>query len=134
MKKQKSICVLSRVFSTLLISLSLFFVSAQWVTLLAQQKTQVTGKVSDSTGEPVIGASVIQKGTSIGTITDIEGNFSLSVSSGSTLQISYIGYVSQEIKAVSGRNLTIKLNVLLPIPLTEIQLNKDAKLEQNQGY
>nr|WP_320057809.1 TonB-dependent receptor [uncultured Bacteroides sp.] len=109
MKKQKSICVLSRVFSTLLISLSLFFVSAQWVTLLAQQKTQVTGKVSDSTGEPAIGASVIQKGTSIGTITDIEGNFSLFVSSGSTLQISYIGYVSQEIKAVSGRNLAIKL-------------------------
>lgn len=109
MKKQKSICALGRAITTLLISLSLLFMSAQWITAQTQQKILVTGKVSDSAGEAVIGASVIQKGTSIGTITDIEGNFSLSVSSGTTLQISYIGYISQDVKAISGKVIPIIL-------------------------
>lgn len=64
----------------------------------AQQKKTVTGVVVDAKGEPVIGANVKEKGTTNGVITDLNGAFSLSLPVGSTLQVSYIGYVSQEIK------------------------------------
>lgn len=83
---------------------------AQWTTAQVQQRIQVSGTVSDPSGEPVIGASVVQKGTTNGTITDLDGKFSLSVASGTTLQVSYIGYVSQDVKAISGKPLTITLN------------------------
>ena len=59
-------------------------------TTLAQGNSTVTGKVLDSLGESVIGASVLVKGTTSGTITDIDGNFTLSVTSGATLSVSYI--------------------------------------------
>ena len=61
-----------------------------------QQTKTVTGTVIDAAGIPVIGANVLVKGTTNGTITDIDGNFTLEVSSGDVLEISYIGYVSQE--------------------------------------
>ena len=63
----------------------------------AQQKQtkHITGKITDANGEPIIGANVIEKGTTNGIITDIEGNFDLNVTSSSILQISYIGYLSQ---------------------------------------
>lgn len=93
----------------LLICLNLIL-GAQWTTAQAQQRIQVSGTVSDPSGEPVIGASVVQKGTTNGTITDLDGKFSLSVASGSILQITYIGYVSQEVKAISGKPLTVTLN------------------------
>lgn len=70
---------------------------------VAQQNRQVTGVVKDATGEPVIGANVVEKGTTNGTITDVEGRFSLPVSSDATLIISYIGYVSSEI-SVKGQS------------------------------
>ena len=75
-------------------------------TALAQKHTY-TGTVVDDQNEPVIGASVVQKGTSVGTVTDFDGNFSLSADEGSTLVISYIGMVTQEVKA--GNNLRIVL-------------------------
>ncbi|MCF0175899.1 MAG: TonB-dependent receptor, partial [Bacteroidales bacterium] len=65
------------------------------------QQQKVTGKVGDENGAPVIGASVFEKGTSNGTITDMNGDFSLSVSSGQTLIISYIGYLDTEVTAGS---------------------------------
>lgn len=65
---------------------------------IVQQQIKVSGVVKDSMGEPVIGASVVEKGTSNGIITDINGNFSLSVTSGATLAISYIGYSLVELK------------------------------------
>lgn len=74
-----------------------------------QDKRQVTGVVSDENGEPVIGANVIEKGTTNGVITDYDGGFSLSVSDNALLEISYIGYISQNIPV---RNQTI-LNVIL---------------------
>jgi len=55
------------------------------------------GKVTDETGEPLIGASVLEKGTTNGTTTDIDGNFSFDVPEGATLIISYTGYASQEV-------------------------------------
>jgi iron complex outermembrane receptor protein len=64
----------------------------------AQQVT-VKGHVKDATGEPVIGANVLEKGTTTGTITDVDGNFTLSVGQGATISISYIGYKTQELKA-----------------------------------
>lgn len=73
---------------------------------ITQQQT-VTGTVVDATG-PIIGASIVVKGTSVGTITDVDGNFSISVSKGATLVVSYIGYINQEV-VVTGKPLNIKL-------------------------
>lgn len=71
------------------------------------QKIPVTGQVVDSSKEPIIGASVSEKGTINGTITDIDGKFTLNADEGVTLLISYVGYKPQEVKA--SRNLTIVL-------------------------
>ena len=79
-------------------------------TTLAQSASPIMGKVLDSTGESVIGASVLVKGTTIGTITDIDGNFKLdNVSSNATLVVSYIGYQTQEIPVAGKKNFTVKL-------------------------
>lgn len=78
------------------------------LTALAQQK--VTGKVKDSSGEPVIGASVVVKdNNTMGTITDFDGNFMLDVPAKSVLVISYIGYVTQEVPATGKKSLEIIL-------------------------
>ena len=70
----------------------------------AMAQGKVSGKVVDATGEPVIGASVIVKGTSNGTVTDLDGNFEMpNVPSGSRLEISYVGYRTQNI-AVDGKS------------------------------
>lgn len=75
-----------------------------------QQKETVTGKVVDINGEPIIGASVIEVNERTnGTITDIDGEFMLSVGKNAVLEISYIGFVTQQINAVSGKKLAIKL-------------------------
>jgi TonB-linked SusC/RagA family outer membrane protein len=76
----------------------------------AQSKTRITGTVVDQTGEPVIGANIVEKGAAVnGTVSDVDGNFSLNVSQGATLVVSYIGYVTQEIAA---GNQTV-LNIML---------------------
>lgn len=62
-----------------------------------QSKIQVSGNIVDEKGEPVIGASVIEEGTSNGTVADLDGKFSLTVSPDATLQISYLGYNTQRI-------------------------------------
>lgn len=74
-----------------------------------QEKKTVLGKVVDENGEPVIGATVLEKGTTNGTVTDFDGNFNLNVSIGNTLEISYIGFKSQELKAVYGKELAVTL-------------------------
>ena len=58
-------------------------------------QTEITGSVVDDLGEGVIGATVMEKDTSNGTVTDLDGNFKLNVEAGKTLVISYIGYISQ---------------------------------------
>ena len=70
-------------------------------------QSTVNGVVKDSAGEPLIGVNVIEKGTTNGTVTDVDGKFTLNVAPGKTLLISYIGYKTQEITA--GRNLNIIL-------------------------
>ena len=78
--------------------------------LIVQQTSTITGKVLDSNGEALIGVNVLEKGTTNGTITDFNGNFTLNLSSSnSTLVFSYIGYVSQEISAKGKKDFTITL-------------------------
>lgn len=75
---------------------------------IRQSSVRITGTVVDVQGEPIIGASVVEKGTSNnGVITDVDGNFVLNVSPGSTLQISYVGYGTQEIVIGSQRSFNI---------------------------
>ncbi len=73
------------------------------------QKVPVTGTVTDQTG-PVIGASVIEKGTTNGTMTDNDGHFTLSVSKGAVIEISSIGYKTQEITVGNQSNFNVKLS------------------------
>ncbi len=88
----------------------LFILIGLFVSLSAfAQKITVTGQVKDPSNEGVIGASVVEKGTTNGTMTDMDGKFSLTVSPKAILTITYIGYRSQEI-AVKGTN---PLNILL---------------------
>ncbi|MBQ9287790.1 MAG: TonB-dependent receptor [Bacteroidaceae bacterium] len=86
----------------ILICMMLFCSSA---TLFAQ--LAVKGTVVDEAGEPIIGANVLEVGTTNGTITDFDGNFALNVKNGAQLTISYIGYVSQTIKAASTLKVTL---------------------------
>ena len=84
----------------LALMLMMLFVST---TAMAQSVT-VTGNVTDQTGEVVIGASILEKGTSNGTITDFDGNFFISVDANATLVISYVGYQTQEV-ALKGKKV-----------------------------
>ncbi len=77
-------------------------------TALAQNN--VTGTVVDETGEPVIGASVMVKGTKTGTVTDVDGKFSLVNVQGKTLVVSYIGYDNSEVRAQNGMKIQLKSN------------------------
>ncbi len=74
-----------------------------------QNRTKVSGTIRDSRGESIIGASIVEKGTNNGTISDISGDFVLNVSEEAILQISYIGYVTQEIKVIAGKRLNVML-------------------------
>ena len=76
---------------------------------VASTTKNVSGIVKDERGEPVIGANVVVKGTTNGTVTDMNGRYSLSVPEGSTLQISYIGYNTQEVKVGSGNVVNVSL-------------------------
>ena len=73
-----------------------------------QQQIQVAGVVNDAMG-PVIGASVLEKGTTNGVITDFDGRFALNVRQGATLVISYVGYKTQEVKVVAGKEISVLL-------------------------
>lgn len=73
------------------------------------QQGKVAGRIVDPSGEPIIGATIRVQGTSSGTTTDIDGNFTLDAASNSTLEISYIGYQTQLLKAQSGKMLAVTL-------------------------
>ncbi|MEG2164614.1 MAG: carboxypeptidase-like regulatory domain-containing protein, partial [Bacteroidales bacterium] len=74
-----------------------------------QQTHTISGIVVDSKGEPIIGANVVQKGTTNGTITDMDGKFSLSVPVSSVLHISFIGYIAQELSVGNTNLFNVKL-------------------------
>lgn len=76
----------------------------------SSETRKVTGIVKDEKGEPIIGANVVEKGTTNGTITDMNGNFTLEASEKSVLLVSFIGYAPQEIVVGNQRNIHVKLN------------------------
>lgn len=94
-----------------------------------QQTAKITGVVSDAEG-PIIGASVVEKGTSNGTITDLDGRFSLDVKPGTILVISYVGYASQEVKATTGTmKITLKEDnqMLDEVVVTALGIKRERK-------
>ena len=72
------------------------------------QQIRVQGHVKDATGEPVIGANILEKNTTNGAVTDLDGNFQLSVAANATLVVTYIGYTPQEVKATRQLIVTLK--------------------------
>lgn len=78
--------------------------------MMQQQVGRVTGKILDANGEPIIGASILEKGTTNGTVSDLDGNFSLSLNNTSTtLEISYIGYQTQTITVRAGQSVNVTM-------------------------
>jgi TonB-linked SusC/RagA family outer membrane protein len=93
-------------------------------------QTEITGTVVDETGEGVIGATVKEKGTSTGTVTDFDGNFKLKVAEGTILVISYIGYDAVEVAATPGMKIQLKENAaeLAEVVVTGYQTQRKADL------
>ena len=89
----------------------LSFLTLMLSTLMYAQ-TEISGTVVDGTGEAVIGATVMEKGTSNGTVTDFDGNFKLKVAAGKKLTVSYIGYQTQEVAAKNGMKVTLQDDAL----------------------
>ena len=80
-------------------------------TEIAQQaKKVIRGKITDDRGETIIGANIVEKGTTNGTVTDMDGNFSLSVGNNATIVISYIGYATQEVNVETQNTINIVLS------------------------
>ena len=99
---------------------------------ILQQSAKITtqGTVVDAQGEPLIGVSILEVGTTNGTITDIDGKFTLQVTSGATLELSYIGYKTQQLKAVSALG-TIQMSddteVLQEVVVTALGIKREKK-------
>ena len=89
--------------------MALLFVVA---TITYAQTIEATGQVVDPTGETIIGATIMEKGTSNGTITDFDGNFKISVKQGAMLVVSYIGFNNQELPAAQGMKITLMEDAL----------------------
>ena len=100
MKRSKNLCY------RLLMMLAVMFFA-----LDVSAQATINGHVKDEAGEAVIGASIVVKGTSNGTVTDFDGNFSLKCQTGATLVITYIGYNPQEVSAKNGVEVTLKEDV-----------------------
>ncbi|QUB75394.1 MULTISPECIES: TonB-dependent receptor [Prevotella] len=79
-----------------------------FLSVSAFAQSTITGQVKDAAGEPIIGASVLINGTSNGTVTDLDGNFSVNVQPGATLTISYIGFQKQQVAATNGMVITLQ--------------------------
>ena len=103
------------------------------VNSVQQDQQQITGRIIDSTGEPLIGVSIIEKGTTNGTITDWDGNYTLSAPTGATLQYSYIGYQSVEMVVEAGKtviDLTMKedTEMLDEVVVTALGIKREKKM------
>ena len=93
---------------TRFISFFIFVIALQFNTIAFAQAFKANGNIKDSNGDPIIGANITEKGTKTGTVTDINGNFSINVKQNASLQISCIGYISQEVKASKNMNITLR--------------------------
>ncbi len=99
-------------------------------TIMYAQTIEATGTVVDQTGEAIIGATIMEKGTTNGTITDFDGNFKISVKNGATLIVSYIGFNNQELPAAQGMKITLKEDAqsLQEVVVTGYQVQRKADL------
>ena len=84
--------------------MALFLMNVSW----AFAQLTVTGNAQSTSGEPLIGVNVVEKGTTNGTVTDLDGNYTLRVAKGKTLVFSYIGFLSQEV-VVNGAKVNVTL-------------------------
>ena len=98
--------------------------------LVYAQEMKVSGTVTDTQGEALIGATIQEKGTGRGTITDLDGNFQLSVEKGATLVVSYIGYETQELAATPTMKITLaeESNSLSEVVVTGYTTQRKADL------
>ena len=87
---------------------TLFFAFFLLCSTVMMAQNKVSGTVLDATGEPLIGVSVLEVGTTNGVVTDFDGNFTLTVKQGAQLTFSYIGYVSQTLAAANGMKVTLE--------------------------
>ncbi len=87
---------------------AMFFVFFLLCSTVMMAQNKVSGTVLDATGEPLIGVSVLEAGTSNGVVTDFDGNFTLAVKSGAQLTFSYVGYTSQTLPAKDGMQVTLQ--------------------------
>ncbi len=76
---------------------------------IAQQKKQISGRVVDEAGMPITGANIVEVGTTNGTVTDLDGNFTLSVADDALLRISYIGYLTQDVNTAGKTHVDVVL-------------------------
>lgn len=109
--------------------LSLFFACFLCFGIMHAQKT-ISGNITDAGGEPLIGANVIELGTSNGTITDLDGNYSLSVSDDASVEITYTGYATQVINTSNGTLFNISLaegSVLDEVVVTALGISREKK-------
>ena len=77
-------------------------------TIMYAQKVEVSGTVVDQTGETIIGATIMEKGTTNGTITDFDGNFKLTTASGAKIVVTYIGFITEELPGSKGMKIILK--------------------------
>jgi len=97
------------------LSLTLIIISTAFISLQAQSRT-VTGKITDTEGEALLGANITIKATTIGVIADLDGNYSIDVEQGQVLEFSFIGYIKQEVTIT---NQTV-IDVILELNFTEL--------------
>lgn len=101
-------------------------------TEIEQQQKRITGKVVDDQGEPIIGANIVEVGTTNGTITDVEGVFSLQVGENATLRVSYIGYIAQSSATMDKTTIHIvlkeEIGALEDLVVVGYGVNKKANL------
>lgn len=142
MKKNKTYLLSRSILlkNTLAVTLALMLgvwsaVNAQTVnggTASEQVAHKVTGNVYDDLGEPMIGCSVMIQGTNIGTVTDIDGNFELNASNGSTLVFSYVGFKEKTVKADGTKRLAIMMEpdaiVEAEVVVTALGIKRDKRL------
>lgn len=86
----------------------IMLVTLLFVCAVTYAQNSITGKVKDSGGEPLMGVSIIEIGTTNGTITDVDGKFTIKAQSSATLRVSYVGYISQEVDAKDGMTITLE--------------------------
>ncbi len=111
----------------------LSFLATMLCTIMYAQQ-EITGTVTDEMG-PVIGATVMEKGTTNGTVTDFDGNFTIKVEAGKTLVFTYIGYQTQELPAANGMKVELKSDAQLlnEVVVTGYQVQRKADLTGSVG-